>query len=249
MGTNWWPEETNRAGSEHLDPDYVALFDQKSPTDWSETVEALSQLGVGATSSVVDFGAGTGTFALAVRPLVRRVIAVDASPAMVALMRARGVEAVEAGFLSYHHNGGLVDLVHSRNALHHLPDFWKAVALQRVAEILRPGGFLILEDIVYSFAVSDTDRTIEDWLEHATADPAVGWTAEELAEHVRTEHSTFSWLLEPILDQTGFDITDRWHSASRIYASYTCKLRKRGLRADRTATSRSAPSRSRSSPM
>jgi hypothetical protein len=39
-------------------------------------------------------------FALAAQPHVRRVIAVDASLAMVALMRARGIEAVEGGFLT-----------------------------------------------------------------------------------------------------------------------------------------------------
>jgi hypothetical protein len=40
-------------------------------------------------------------------------------------------------------------------------------------------------------------------------DPAAGYTAEEFAEHVRTEHSTFTWLLEPMLVCAGFDIVDR----------------------------------------
>lgn len=51
---------------------------------------------------------------------------------MVASMRAKGIEAVEGGFLTYEHEGEPVDLVHTRNALHHLPDFWKAVALARI---------------------------------------------------------------------------------------------------------------------
>jgi ubiquinone/menaquinone biosynthesis C-methylase UbiE len=226
VGGDWWPDEVARAGVEHLDPEYVATFDRKSPTDWSETVEALSRLGVGPTSTVVDIGAGTGTFALAVQPHVGRVIAVDASPAMVALMRSRGIEAVEGGFLTYEHEDEQVDLVHSRHALHHLPDFWKAVALDRVARMLEPGGALILADIVYSFAPSEAAAAIEGWLQHAPASPAHGWTAEELAEHVRSEQSTFTWLLEPILDRAGFDITDRRYSEDRIYAAYTCRLRR-----------------------
>jgi SAM-dependent methyltransferase len=222
---DWWPDESLSAGSEHLDPEYVAAFDRKSPTDWSATADALSRLGVDSTSTVIDFGAGTGTFALAVRPRVRRVIAVDQSPAMVALMRARGIEAAEGGFLSYENSEGQVDLVHSRNALHHLPDFWKAVALDRVSRMLKPGGTLLLEDIVYSFAPSEAASVIEPWLEGATADPDRGWTADELAEHVRSEHSTFSWLLEQILDRVGFDIADYQYSESRVHAFYTCRRR------------------------
>jgi predicted TPR repeat methyltransferase len=81
----WWIEEVAYAGAEHLDADYVAAYDQKSPTDWSEDIDRLRALGVGPTSTVVDLGAGTGTFALAVQPHVARVIAVDVSPAMVEL--------------------------------------------------------------------------------------------------------------------------------------------------------------------
>ena len=40
------------------------------------------------------------------------------------------------------------DLVISEYALHHLPDFWKAVALERMAGFLRPGGTLRLRDLV-----------------------------------------------------------------------------------------------------
>lgn len=226
MGSDWWPDEVAHAGAEHLDPEYVAAFDHKSPTDWSGTVESLSQLGVGPSSTVVDIGAGTGTFALALQPYVGRVVAVDASPAMVALMRARGIEAVQGGFLTYAHEGDQVDLVHSRHALHHLADFWKVIALDRVAQMLEPGGGLILQDIVYSFEPSEAATAIEQWLESAPADPAQGWTADELAEHIRTEHSTFSWLLEPILARAGFDIIHRRYSENRIFAAYTCRLRR-----------------------
>jgi SAM-dependent methyltransferase len=210
---DWWPDEVAHAGPAHLDPEYVARFDRKSPTDWSDTVARFPALGVGPASTVVDLGAGTGAFALG---------AVDPSPAMVELMRARGIDAVEAGFLTYEHSGAKVELVHSRNALHHLSDFWKTVALAR---IVKPGGVLVLEDFVYSFAPAETAAVVEQWLARAATDPAQGWTAGELAEHVRVEHSTFSWLLEPMLEQTGFEVVDRWYSESRVYASYTCRLR------------------------
>lgn len=219
---SWRPNERAQAGTEHLDPEYVAGYDRKSATDWSEDIAALRAAGTGATSTVVDFGAGTGAFARALAPHVARVVAVDPSQAMVAAMRERGVEAVCAGFLSYEHEGDPADAVYTRNALHHLPDSWKAVALERIARLLRRGGALLLRDIVYSFEPAEADTVIGAWLASAPTNPAKGWTAAELAEHVRTEHSTFAWLLEPMLERVGLRIEDRWLSPSRVYAAYTC---------------------------
>ena len=219
---DWWIDETAHAGPEHLDVAYVAGYDAKSGTDWNEDVQTLLRLGIDSTSTVVDIGAGTGTFCLAIAPYVLRVIGVDVSPAMVEVMRSRGVDAVEAGFLSYEHDANSVDAVFSRNALHHLPDFWKAVALHRVANALRRGGILLLQDLIYSFDPDDAGDAISAWLAAAPTDRASGWTSAELAEHVRTEFSTFSWLLEPLLDRAGFDIAERWMSESRLYGEYVC---------------------------
>jgi hypothetical protein len=41
---------------------------------------------------------------------------------------------------------------------------------------------------------------------------------------VRTEHSTYRWLFEPVLSATGFDIVDVDFRRS-VYASYTCVKR------------------------
>jgi SAM-dependent methyltransferase len=140
-------------------------------------VAAILALGVGSTSTVVDLGAGTGAFARAMSPHVARVVAVDVSEPMVAAMRARGIEAVRAGFLDYEHEGKAPDCVFTRNALHHLPHFWKAMALQRVARLLRPGGGLLLRDLVYSFEPREVESAIASWLAAAPDDPTAGWTA------------------------------------------------------------------------
>jgi SAM-dependent methyltransferase len=218
----WWLDEVAHAGHEHLDPAYVAGYDTKSPTDWDDTLATLRGAGVGPSSTVVDLGAGTGTFARSIAPYVKRVIAADPSPAMVSAMRARGIEAVQAGFLSYQHEGEPPDAVCTRNALHHLPDYWKAIALGRVAQLLRPGGVLLIEDVVFSFEPRDADTAIEAWLASAPADPSSGWTAAQLAEHVRTEFSTFTWILEAMLVRVGFEIRDRWTSKNQAYAAFTC---------------------------
>ena len=50
------------------------------------------------------------------------------------------VDVVQAGFTTYEHAGGPVDFVFTRNALHQLPDFWKGIALARIAALLPAGG-------------------------------------------------------------------------------------------------------------
>lgn len=219
-------DERALAGAEHLDPGYVSGYDEKTGFDVEPEVALLRELGLNEGSTLVDLGAGTGMLAAAVAPFVRRVVAVDPSPAMLERARARGgLEVVEAGFLGYEHEGEPADFVYSRNALHHLPDFWKTLALRRVHALLRRGGVFVLRDIVYAFEPEEADRVLAAWYAAAPADPAVGWTAEELEQHVRSEHSTFAWLLEPMLEHAGFEIRDVWYSDSRTYARYVCTRR------------------------
>ena len=134
------------------------------------------------------------------------------------------VTVVEAGFLTYEHEGGPVDVIFTRDALHQLPDFWKAIALERSASNLRPGGVLRLRDLIFNFSPADANIRIQEWMAGAATDQTTGWTAEELAEHVRGEFSTYSWLLDEILDRTGFQVSDRAFRRS-AYGTYTAMRR------------------------
>ena len=73
------------------------------------------------------------------------------------------VTLVNAGFLSYTHPGIQADFVYSRYALHHLPDFWKAIALDRMRKLLSPGGICRLWDVVYDFNPAEATERIEAW--------------------------------------------------------------------------------------
>ena len=226
---SWFFDELAHAGREHLETRYAAAYDRKAATDAAEEVALLRDLGLTDRSTLVDLGAGTGTLALAIAPHCRRVIAVDVSGAMLDVLKAKAtqvevanVECVQAGFLSYRHRGKPVEFLYSRNAHHHLPDFWKALALERAANILKPGGILRLRDLVFSFDPSEADDVIEDWLADAPEHPDEGWTRTELEGHLRQEHSTFSWLLEPMLERAGFEIREASYDSARIYAGYIC---------------------------
>ena len=228
---DWMLDERAYAGIEHLDPSYVAGYERKAGFDAAEDVAVLTRHGLDDGSLVVDMGAGTGVFAAAVARRCGQVIAVDVSPVMTDAIRRKikterlnNVGVVEAGFLSYEHEGRPADMVFSRNALHHLPDFWKGVALMRLASILRPGGVLRLKDLVFDFEPSQAGAKIPEWVAGASPNPQLGYTAAELAAHVRTEFSTFSWLLESMLERTGFNVVDREYRRS-AYGTYTCVRR------------------------
>jgi len=236
MDASWRIDELAYAGPEHLDPAYVAGYDRKAGYeagrgDVEEDLAALTGQGLDRTATVVDLGAGTGPFALAAAPRFRRVVAVDVSPAMRRFLGERAAEAglanlecVRAGFLTYEHTGAPADAVVTRNALHQLPDFWKVMALERIAGLLRPGGVLRLRDLVFDSRPGDTEKIIERWLDNGAEDPAQGYTRADFAEHLRTEYSTFRWLLEPMLAAAGFEVVDVAYRGA-IYAAYTCVRR------------------------
>lgn len=236
MDDRWQLDELAHAGAEHLDPDFVTGYDRKQgdvpDVAAREDLAVLRGFGIGAESTVLDLGAGTGRFAVAVAPHVGRLIAVDVSRQMLDRLRERlaesdltdAVEVVRAGLLSYEHTAPPVDAVHTRNTLHQLPDAFKAIALARIARMLRRGGVLRLRDLVYDTTPDRFEELLEAWFAGAVDDPARGYTAADLADHVRTEFSTFTWLLEPMLDAAGFDIVDR-DVGRGVYAAYTCLRR------------------------
>ena len=220
----WYPVEREHAGPEHLEADYVAGYDAKTGLDLEDALDLLRRQGLGADTTLLDLGCGTGVLAAAAASEAGRVVGVDPSPAMLEVARGRSdaVEWVEAGFLTYEHEGEPPQLVHSRNALHHLPDFWKGVALSHIHAQLAPGGVLVLRDLVYDFEPANVDRRIEEWLAGAAPTSAEGWTRTELETHVRDEHSTFAWLHEALLEHAGFEIVER-DVRSGIYATYVSR--------------------------
>lgn len=226
MVPGWTPDETRHAGREHLDPEEVTRYDEKMPFDPSGEIDVLLDHGLSADDTVVDFGAGTGVFSLAVAEHCDRVVAVDVSEPMVARIRekidardVRNVEPVRAGFLSYDHREDPASVAFSKDALHHLPDFWKAEALENVGSALEYGGIFRLRDFVFSFEPGDSHGAIESWLDDHRSGP---FTDEELHQHVRDEFSTYGFLLEPMLEEVGFEILESTY-VEDVYAEYVCR--------------------------
>jgi SAM-dependent methyltransferase len=135
---------------------------------------------------------------------------------------------IQAGFLTYRHAGDPADFVYSRLALHHLPDFWKAVALNCIYGLLRPAGIFRLWDVVYNFDPADAASRIESWCSSGSSNMENEnmedeWSRAELEEHVRDEHSTFTWILEPIVERCGFTVESAEYSDDGISAKYVLR--------------------------
>jgi ubiquinone/menaquinone biosynthesis C-methylase UbiE len=149
---------------------------------------------------------------------------------MLDLLRAKlgasgltNLEIVQAGFLTYEHRGKEADFVYSRYALHHLPDFWKAVALERIRRMMRPGGILRLWDVVYNFDPSEAEEHLEVWCRAWDHGLEGGWSRADVEEHIRDEHSTFTWLLEPMLERSGFEVEHAAYSPDGLFAKYIAR--------------------------
>ncbi len=123
--------------------------------------------GPGPGDTCVDLGAGTGFVAFALAPMVKDVLAFDISPAMARSMTERAREAgignvrAEVADLAELQLGPQsADLIVSSYALHHLHDHDKRELVLRAAGWLRPGGRLVIADMMFGRGGSQRDRQI-----------------------------------------------------------------------------------------
>jgi putative AdoMet-dependent methyltransferase len=141
-----------------------------------------------------------------------RVYAVDLSSGMLkyaekkaASRDIKNVDFLQAGFLTYEHQGDPVDAVVTQIALHHLSDFWKQIALLRIAGLLKDGGKFCLRDIVYSFEISKYKEYFKKFITQASVRGGDEF-ARIMSDHVKNEYSTLDWIIRGMIERAGLDV-------------------------------------------
>jgi ubiquinone/menaquinone biosynthesis C-methylase UbiE len=115
----------------------------------------------------VDLGCGTGQLALPMAAQGVEVTAVDISPTMIdhLLKKAArggidGVTGIVSAIEQLELPDESVDVVVSNYALHHLRDGDKQAVLHRAVRWLRPGGSIVIGDMMFGRGASPRDRAI-----------------------------------------------------------------------------------------
>ncbi|MBV9532475.1 MAG: class I SAM-dependent methyltransferase [Bradyrhizobium sp.] len=206
LARDWYYNQRRRIG---LDTAVASIYDPKDDAD-SRARAALTMLGVRPGWRVADIGCGNGVLACEAALMGAEVEAIDISPAMLALAevyardRKARIRTQPTGLLSFAYAPNSYDLIVSEFTLHHLPDFWKAVALSRIHAALKPGASFYLRDIVFVSMPDGSERDIGEWAEFSIKNH--DFERDSVVTHMRDEYSTFGWVMERMLTEVGFTL-------------------------------------------
>jgi ubiquinone/menaquinone biosynthesis C-methylase UbiE len=162
-----------------------SLIFTKSSKNWDSHVSAAETVSRGAgfmairdrilelaesqpTDRIVDVGSGTGLLSLAIAPHSGHVWAIDSSRAMGDYLRVKAasaglanIETVFASATSLPLVDGVADAVVSNYCMHELRNEDKLAALAEASRVLKPGGRLVIGDMMFSVGVGEArDRRV-----------------------------------------------------------------------------------------
>lgn len=213
-----WYFNEKQIGVDYSDSEITKEYDKQHQKFRNFQVEAediVEKLYITKEDVVLDFGCGTGEIALNLAKYCKKVICVDISHTMLNILKIKAeeqnitnIETHCGGFLSYKHEGEKVDKIVSKFALHHLPDFWKSIALLNMAQILKAEGKLYYSDVVFTFDPNDNEKAINTMVEDLRC-AAGDSMAHETLIHIKDEFSTYDWIMDGLFEKTGFSIDSK----------------------------------------
>jgi len=225
---SWQYDEFKQVGTDYGSEAEVEIYDSRHG-DFrdldAESIGILDALEITERDTVIDFGSGTGTFVMQAARRCARVYAVDVSKIMLDRAESKAtkagltnIEFRHAGFLTYEHTSQSVDAIVTTFAFHHLPDFWKGIALKRINKILKPGGQFYIHDVIMEEGNTiDNIQALIDKLEAAG-----GKRLQDDAErHFKDEYSTYDWVMDGLLLRAGFRVKSK-NMDGGVLGTYIC---------------------------
>ena len=227
LARDWYYNERRQIG---LDTAVASIYNLDDDSDLRARA-ALTMLGVQRGWRVADIGCGNGVLAVEAAMMGAEVDAIDISPAMLALAKIQAsdrrvaIRTQSAGLLSFAYQPDTYDLMVSEFTLHHLPDFWKAVALSRIHAALKPGANFYLRDIVFVSVPDGSERDVEAWADFNIKNH--NFARDSVVTHMRDEYSTFGWVMERMLTDVGFQLVSADYHAP-LHGTYLLRKPKSG---------------------
>jgi SAM-dependent methyltransferase len=144
---------------------------------------ALAMAAIPPASRILDVGCGTGRWVRRYLELGHRPTGVDATPGMLRLARQQGTAppllAGEAFRLPF--ADAAFDCVTDVTVVQHIPTALQPKALNEMTRVLKPGGRLILFELIRGKGTHIFPRRPQDWIQqvsHSGAKP-IGWFGQE----------------------------------------------------------------------
>lgn len=227
---DWYYDEFIQVGTDYTDKEEIRRYDQKMQKirDIGNEAETMLRLiNPQAEDIVLEIGCGTGEFSIELSRHCKQVAALDVSEGMLEFAREKAksrnrsnIRFIKGSFLTFEPDEGPFDEVVTQLALHHLPDFWKFIALQRVSSMLKTGGRLYLKDVVFSSETRDFDSFISQLLQSIPEEVKDEMTREYIL-HIKEEFSTFDWVIKGLIEKAGFRIEESFYE-NGFMATYLC---------------------------
>ncbi len=229
---NWMYNEFKHCGVDYSDLKHATRYDKKHNKfrDYEkEVIYMIEKLALHNTKelTLIDMGCGTGAFCVNASGYFKKIYAVDVSEAMIQQAKQKlgtqsnNITFIHSGFLTYEHKNEPADVVISTVVLHHLPDFWKQIALLRVNRMLKMNGMFYLFDVVFQFNPNDYKEKIEGYIGNFVKLAGEEFRSD-VETHIRDEFSTFDWVMKGMITNAGFSI-ERSGSKDEFGTEYICR--------------------------
>lgn len=229
ISKNWFLNEYKQIGKNYADQSEVDVYESSHAQFrdiYQESIDLLKALNLSKEDVLLDFGCGTGIFTIESAKICSKVYAIDVSKEMLQYAKkkakkatVKNIEFCQSGFLNFEIEDNSVNYITSTFSFHHLPDFWKGIALGRMYKMLKPKGVLYIKDVVIS--EQNILTNIQSFVNNQAA-LGGDFLKDDAEVHFREEFSTYDWILEGLIDKSGFTIEQK-ASKEGVINEYYCR--------------------------